>query len=102
MANAVRTESKQDHPSDDNAAPGPIVVLQSFRTPRPTTNPYIVMLGETLRTTPGVVLLNFSWRRALFGRFDVFHVHWPEILVTDCPPPARLATMRETEGCGDA
>jgi beta-1,4-mannosyltransferase len=98
MANAVRTESKQGHPSDDNAAPGPIVVLQSFRTPRPTTNPYIVMLGETLRTTPGVVLLNFSWRRALFGRFDVFHVHWPEILVNGSSPLKRLARQMLTFG----
>ncbi|KRA25701.1 hypothetical protein ASD65_15670 [Microbacterium sp. Root61] len=23
----------------------------------------------------------FTWRRALLGSFDVFHVHWPEILV---------------------
>ena len=23
----------------------------------------------------------FSWRTALFGRYDVFHVHWPELLV---------------------
>jgi beta-1,4-mannosyltransferase len=23
----------------------------------------------------------FSWRTALFGRYDLFHVHWPEFLV---------------------
>lgn len=28
-----------------------------------------------------VDFLFFSWRTALFGRWDVFHVHWPEYLV---------------------
>jgi beta-1,4-mannosyltransferase len=62
--------------------PPAVVVLQSFPDPRPTTNPYIVMLARSLRAEPGVALLTFSWRRALFGRYDVFHVHWPEILVS--------------------
>ncbi|MFQ1003619.1 glycosyltransferase [Modestobacter sp. SSW1-42] len=64
----------------------PLVVLQSFPTPRPTTNPYIVMLGQSLAATPGVELLTFTWRRFLLGRFDVFHAHWPEILVSGQSP----------------
>jgi beta-1,4-mannosyltransferase len=64
------------------AAPQRVRVLQSFSNPRPTTNPYIVMLGQCLEQTEGVELLRFSWRRALLGRYDVFHAHWPEILVT--------------------
>ncbi|WP_051172699.1 glycosyltransferase [Microbacterium indicum] len=28
----------------------------------------------------GVSVAFFSWPRALFGRYDVFHVHWPEAL----------------------
>ncbi len=60
----------------------PLVVLQSFPEPRPTTNPYLVMLREALRTQPGVEVLTFSWRRALTARYQVFHVHWPEILVS--------------------
>lgn len=59
-----------------------VTVLESFPVPRPTTNPYIVMLGEALQQTPGMRVLTFSWRTALLGRYDVFHVHWPEILVT--------------------
>ena len=59
----------------------PFVVLQSFPEPRPTTNPYIVMLGRSLAALEDVELLTFSWRRALVRRYDVFHVHWPEILV---------------------
>lgn len=28
----------------------------------------------------------FSWKRALFGRYDVFHVHWPEVLLRGANP----------------
>ncbi|PZS25521.1 MAG: glycosyl transferase [Pseudonocardiales bacterium] len=59
----------------------PVTVLQSFPEPRPTTNPYLVMLAAALRAHPGVTVVNFSWRTALLRRYDVFHVHWPEILV---------------------
>jgi beta-1,4-mannosyltransferase len=57
-----------------------LVVLQSFPVPRPTTNPYLVMLQDSLRVA-GVQVLNFSWRRALLGRYQVFHVHWPEAML---------------------
>jgi glycosyltransferase involved in cell wall biosynthesis len=62
--------------------PERIVVQQSFPDPRPTTNPYIVMLRDALTSTPGLEVRTFSWRRALLGRYDVFHAHWPEILVS--------------------
>ncbi|MGY1750493.1 glycosyltransferase [Modestobacter sp. SYSU DS0511] len=68
----------------------PVVVLQSFPDPRPTTNPYIVMLGRALATTPGLSLQTFTWRRFLLGRFDVFHAHWPEILVSGRSRPKAL------------
>lgn len=58
-----------------------IRVLQSFGISRPTTNPYITMLGDTLEATPGVDLLRFSWKKALFARYDVVHLHWPEALL---------------------
>ncbi len=55
-----------------------LVVLESVPAPRPTTNPYLVQL---LRCLPaGVTAVTFSWRFALTGRYDVFHVHWPENL----------------------
>lgn len=57
-----------------------LVVLQSFPAPRPTTNPYIVMLARSLQDQPDVDLRYFSWREALLGRYDVVHLHWPEIL----------------------
>lgn len=72
------------------ATVAPLVVLQSFPDPRPTTNPYIVMLARSLRAEPGVDVRTFSWRRALLGRYDVFHVHWPEILVSGHSPVKTL------------
>lgn len=64
----------------------PVRVLESFPSPRPTTNPYIVMLARSLTAEPGVELRTFTWRRALLGRYDVFHAHWPEILVSGHSP----------------
>lgn len=69
----------------------PLVVLASFPQPRPTTNPYIWMLADALRSTPGIELTTFTWRRALTGRFDVFHAHWPENLVTGRAGPKKAA-----------
>jgi beta-1,4-mannosyltransferase len=64
----------------------PLVVLQSFPTPRPTTNPYLVMLRASLEELGGVEVRTFTWRTALLGRYDVFHAHWPEILVSGASP----------------
>ena len=74
-----------------STAARPFTVLQSFPEPRPTTNPYVVMLRTALDDLPGVRVLTFSWRRALTARYDVFHVHWPEILVDGHGPVKRLA-----------
>jgi beta-1,4-mannosyltransferase len=63
-----------------------LVVLQSFPVPRATTNPYIVMLYRALQAEPEVQVWTFSFRRALTGRYDVFHAHWPEVLVSGHSP----------------
>ena len=55
-----------------------IVVMESLPQLRATTNPYLHQLLDSLQPTVEVAL--FSWRRALFGRFDVFHAHWPELM----------------------
>jgi beta-1,4-mannosyltransferase len=56
-----------------------VTVLQSFPPPRSTTNPYLVQL---VRSLPDDVRIEyFSWRRALAGRYDVLHLHWPEVLL---------------------
>ena len=54
-------------------------VLESFKPPRKTTNPYIVMLYSALQKACDIHA--FSWREALRGDYDVFHVHWPEVLL---------------------
>jgi len=56
-----------------------LVVLTSMRAERPTTNPYIVQLNRLLAER--LELRPFSWRAALTGRYDVFHIHWPDAFV---------------------
>lgn len=53
-------------------------VMQAFKAPRATTNPYIVMLDESLGSADGLEHLRFSWGSAIFGRYDAIHFHWPE------------------------
>ena len=57
-------------------------VLLSSPRPLPTTNPYNIMLIDELEQLEGLTTKLFTWRGALLGNYDVFHVHWPEILVT--------------------
>jgi glycosyltransferase involved in cell wall biosynthesis len=69
----------------------PVTVLQSFPTPRPTTNPYLIMLADHLGRSGRGRVLTFSYRTALLGRYDVFHVHWPETLLRGSSPAKKLA-----------
>jgi beta-1,4-mannosyltransferase len=55
------------------------VVLQSTGKPDDTTNPYLVQLLDAL--PENVEIRYFSVREALFSRYDLFHVHWPEYLL---------------------
>ncbi|WP_233201723.1 glycosyl transferase [Cryobacterium sp. Y11] len=64
-------------------------VLQSFPEGRTTTNPYLVQLDRGLRQH--VQVDGFSWWRALTAPYDVFHVHWPEILLQGRTPARALA-----------
>ncbi|MDQ3735757.1 MAG: GDP-mannose--glycolipid 4-beta-D-mannosyltransferase [Actinomycetota bacterium] len=55
-----------------------ITVLQSFPSSAPQTNPYLTQLVGNL--PEDVFSLGWSWRAALFSRYDVVHLHWPELL----------------------
>lgn len=66
-----------------------IRVLESFQAPRKTTNPYITMLFNALGQTCEVQA--FTWKEALRGDFNVFHVHWPEVLLASARPTRRAA-----------
>ena len=74
----------------------PLTVLESFPAPRPTSvNPYTLLLADSIRAE-GVELLYFSWRTALTARYDLFHVHWPEILVEGRTPLRRIVRQALT------
>ncbi|MGH8028186.1 MAG: glycosyltransferase [Pseudoxanthomonas sp.] len=66
-----------------------LVVLQSTGKPDDTTNPYLVQLLGAL--PKNVEIRYFSVREALFSRYDLFHVHWPEYLLRHRTPLATLA-----------
>lgn len=70
----------------DHDPPATLRVLQSFGRPRHTTNPYIAMLHDCLHRHPEVEISTFKWRRALTADVEVFHAHWPEILVVGRTP----------------
>lgn len=68
----------------------PVRVLQSVREPTRETNPYVVQLVGALRAE-GAEVRYFTWWRGLFGRYDLLHVHWPEIMIRRSGRAARVA-----------
>lgn len=64
-------------------------VLESLVEPRPTTNPYLVQLTEALNSVDELDIAYFTYRRAILGRYDVLHIHWPELLMGGHRPIGR-------------
>ncbi|WP_208091982.1 glycosyltransferase [Candidatus Blastococcus massiliensis] len=60
------------------------MVLHSLREPDGTTQYVDQIIGGT---PPGVRIRLFDWSTALVGRYDVLHVHWPELLIRDSRRP---------------
>lgn len=58
---------------------GRLVVLESYPAPHDRTTAYHVLLFDSLPDR--IDARHFTWRRALLGDFDVFHLHWPEVKV---------------------
>lgn len=55
-----------------------VTVLESVAAPGET----IKYVDQVVRyASPDIHFKYFSWRRALMGKYDIFHVHWPEYLV---------------------
>lgn len=73
-----------------NRPPKPLRVLESVGAIKPTTNPYLAQLIAALRRRSDVEVELFSFPRAIFGRYDVFHVHWPEVTFGGHRPIGRL------------
>jgi beta-1,4-mannosyltransferase len=57
----------------------PRSVLLDTRQKNWKQNPYTSLLAESIE--PESVALGFTWTRALFGKYEVAHVHWPEYLL---------------------
>jgi len=68
-----------------------LVVQQSLAPPDDTTQ-YVDSIVDGL--APGVELLFFSWRSALTARYDVLHVHWPELMIRGRSPSHRFLRRR--------
>ncbi len=62
-------------------APWTIRVLGAHREPSATTNPYLTMLTQALRDSPDLEYRTFTFPRALLWRYDVLHLHWPEVMM---------------------
>ena len=60
-------------------------VLQSFRLPTESDNPFVKLLANSL--APRMELRYFTWKVALFDRYDVLHIHWPEFFFRDKTKP---------------
>lgn len=63
-------------------------VLMSIRFDDELPNPYSKLFVDGL---PSFVRpISFRWNRAILGRYDIFHVHWPEAPIRD---PSRLKRL---------
>lgn len=70
---------------------GPIIVQLSLRPPDGTTQ-FVDLLMEG--SPDSVSYRFFSWKAALLGRYDLLHVHWPELMIRDSASPARAFVKR--------
>jgi beta-1,4-mannosyltransferase len=52
-------------------------------------NPYLDQLIDAV--SAGFDVAEFSWQRALLGRYDVLHVHWPEQLIRSTRRSGQIA-----------
>lgn len=56
----------------------PLRVLIDNREKHWAQNPFVLLWSQSL--DPDIKLTPFTWRRALFGRYDIVHFNWPEYL----------------------
>lgn len=62
------------------SATRPVRVLLSVRESATKINPFVTLLVDALRRNGDVEVEFFSWPAAFFGRYDIFHIHWPEAI----------------------
>lgn len=59
----------------------PLRVLGAHREPSGTTNPYLIQLTRDLQRDPTLDYRALTFPRALLWRYDVLHLHWPEVVM---------------------
>lgn len=67
----------------------PVVVMYTTQHKKDEGNPYTLMLMQSMPET--IRAIDFDWFRAILGRYDVLHAHWPELLMRDPRPWRRRA-----------
>jgi beta-1,4-mannosyltransferase len=60
-----------------------LVVLAWPSVSPPDDNPYVNLLYDALVDADDLIVVNFTWRRAMTSRFDVLHLHWPDWTLRD-------------------
>lgn len=58
----------------------PLRVLYSVRDIPNAVNPYVRLLTDSVARV-GIEVVQFTWRRAFRGQYEVLHVHWPELMI---------------------
>lgn len=58
-----------------------ILVMHTTQDRKDAGNPYILMLIGSMPSN--IKAVDFHWARAIAGRLDVVHLHWPELLLRD-------------------
>ena len=72
----------------------PITVLYSLVPPDGRTK----YVDQLVNGVPEAVTMRFfSWRAALRGRYDVFHMHWPELTLRGSNPVRRFLRRRAAD-----
>ena len=84
-------QSSQSPDPDAATTPRRIVVQLSLAPPDGTTK-YVDQLVD--ESSVDVENVFFTWRRALRGHYDVFHVHWPELMIRAPRRPKAFARRR--------
>ncbi|WP_243075663.1 glycosyltransferase [Microbacterium sp. SS28] len=73
------------------SGPAVITVQQTLVPPDGHTKFVDQMVGMD---NPAVVHRFFSWKQAIFSRYDVFHAHWPELTIRGGTPLRRFTRRR--------
>jgi beta-1,4-mannosyltransferase len=90
----VSTENMGDPQRDTPVTRQPVTVLYSLVRPDGRTK-YVDQLVDGLPAD--VTMKFFSWRAALRGRYDVFHMHWPELTLRGSNPLRRFLRRRAAD-----